>query len=648
MQMELEASHVIQMQEVKGHNPFVKAVDSIDESLKNKYSRRVSDEVVRKDKMDSSPKYSNHSELDTVNMEGQCGEIKKKILPGAEVQSSLKQEILQLEGRLQDQLGVRAVLEKAVGYKASAINLSHDSSMPMPAKELIKEIAVLEIEVMHLEQYLLSLYRKAFDQQISALSPTGKDSSKQPSRFQSGQFQETPKLDNSSKGGKPAVKPNHLKLPKKQIDPDMERSSVLLSEKQEGPSVQRSHSSLSQRAVSSARISPSEGSLARALRSSYSQPLSSIAKPQKQEGENASSGVISLADYLGTNIADIIPETPNKLSEEMVRCMAGIYCKLADPPLIYHATTSSPTSSFSSMSGVSPRNMGEVWSPGFKRESTLDARLINPFRVEGLKEFSGPYSAMVEVPLICRDRRRLRDVKDLLQNYNSFIHRLETVDPSKLNNDEKIAFWINIHNALLMHAYLVYGMPQNNVKKTSLLVKATFRVGGRFINAATIQGLILGCHTYSPGQWLRTLLYAKMKKHKAGNEWQAYSIEQPEPLLRFALCSGSHSDPAVRVYTPRRLFQQLQAAKEEFIRATVSIWKEQKILLPKAIDSYAKEMKLTSEAMVDMVQRYLPETLRMAIQRCQQRRSNKIVEWVPYNSSFRYLLSRDLVFPHIN
>ena len=40
-----------------------------------------------------------------------------------------------------------------------------------PATELIKEIAVLELEVSHLEQYLLSLYRKAFDQQSSSVSP---------------------------------------------------------------------------------------------------------------------------------------------------------------------------------------------------------------------------------------------------------------------------------------------------------------------------------------------------------------------------------------------------------------------------------------------------------------------------------------------
>ena len=50
--------------------------------------------------------------------------------------------------------------------------LTVDTALLQPATELIKEIAVLELEVVYLEQYLLSLYRKAFDQQVSSISPS--------------------------------------------------------------------------------------------------------------------------------------------------------------------------------------------------------------------------------------------------------------------------------------------------------------------------------------------------------------------------------------------------------------------------------------------------------------------------------------------
>lgn len=35
--------------------------------------------------------------------------------------------------------------------------------------------------------------------------------------------------------------------------------------------------------------------------------------------------------------------------------------------------------------------------------------------------------------------------------FRSLIVRLETIDPRKMKHEEKLAFWINVHNALVMH-----------------------------------------------------------------------------------------------------------------------------------------------------------------------------------------------------
>ena len=71
----------------------------------------------------------------------------------------------------------------------------------------------------------------------------------------------------------------------------------------------------------------------------------------------------------------------------------------------------------SSVSAFSPQDQHDMWSPGFRNNSSFDVRLDNPFHVEGLKEFSGPYSTMIEVPWIFRDSQKLGDVEHLLQNF---------------------------------------------------------------------------------------------------------------------------------------------------------------------------------------------------------------------------------------
>ncbi|XP_066331081.1 uncharacterized protein [Miscanthus floridulus] len=643
--------------EKKGHTAFAKAMKSFSSSERYRRSKRFLNGSYFEDTLRSSDK-TIVLPLPQVVKDKVKSDNSKEAQPGRGAQSTLRKEILQLEKHLKDQQVVRGALEKALGPNAAQVNLSPENPMPKAANELIREIATLELEVKNMEQYLLTLYRKAFEQQAPGFSPPDaapafpppdrREAPKLSVSSRSGQLQETPMALKSCKSrGDATLRSSYPPAHKKWNDPLADCCTSACSDRVVDSDVLRCQSALSYRGVCSSRILPSEDDcLARALRSCHSQPFSFV-----EEGETRASGMISLAEYLGTNVADHIPETPNNLSEEMVRCMAGIYCRLADPPLVHHGSSSSPSSSFSSTSAISPQYVGDMWSPHYKRETTLDSRLINPFHVEGLKEFSGPYNTMVEVPMISRDSRRLKEAEDLLQTYKLILYRLEAVDLRRMTDEEKIAFWVNIHNALLMHAYLKNGVPQNNLKKTSLLVKAACKIAGRNINAAVIQSIVLGCNTHCPGQWLRTLLYPRIKSKvsKAGHEWRAFAVAQSEPLLGFALCSGSHSDPAVRVYTPKRLFHQLEAAKEEFIRATAGVWKEQKLLLPKLVEVYAKDVKLSSQGLVDMVQRFLPESMRMAVQRCQQggRSSGKVVEWVPYNPAFRYLLARDLAFPHL-
>lgn len=560
-----------------------------------------------------------------------CVTTKKKQSSNAEIQISLRREIMLLEKRLQDQMAVRCALEKALGYKCSSHSVTTDVSIPKPATELIKEIAVLEVEVGHLEQYLLSLYRKAFDQQISSLSPSAIDDRvKSPLTTPRRRRLEFSTSDITSEKANLSAQENQF------VSNPQKEASCSGEEKLSDSSVHRCHSTISQCSTLSTKTSPPAEPLGKSLRACHSQPLSMM-----EYAQNASSNVVSLAEHLGTCISDHISETPNKISEDMIKCMSTIYSKLADPPPTNHGL-SSPTSSLSSISGFSPKDQCHMWSPGFRNDSSFDVRLDNPFHIEGLKEFSGPYSTMIEVQCIYRDNEKLGDIEHLLQNYRSLISRLEEIDPRKMTNEQKLAFWINIHNALVMHAFLAYGIPQNNMKRIFLLLKAAYNVGGHVVSADVIQNTILGCRMSRPGQWLRMLLPSRAK-FKAGDERQAYAIERTEPLLHFALCSGSHSDPAVRVYSPKRVIPELEEAKEEFIRATFGVRKDQKIVLPKLVEAFAKDSGLCPAGVLEMIQKSLPESLRKSIKRCQLGKSRKCIEWVAHNFTFRYLIMKELV-----
>ncbi|RRT61848.1 hypothetical protein B296_00017782 [Ensete ventricosum] len=360
-----------------------------------------SDKRIRTDKLDISVNSFHHVRMDMEEV-GQA-EIKKGPSPNYEVESSLKKEvpspkIQQLEKCLKDQFVVRQALEKALWHKSSAIDTSIDGYIP---------------KVVHLEQYLLSLYRRAFEQRISNVSPAAvEDVKKQQLISQSAPFPEAATHDIPFRKAESAFRSSHILLPRKSANKLCNEACPVNCQEKHGRGIHRSHSSLVPRSVRSAKWSPSAKNLARALGACHTLPLSLL-----KHGQDFNSGAISLADHLGTTIADYIPETPNKLSEDMIKSMCAIYCKLSDDHVGHHRLASSPTLSFSSRNTFSPCYVKELQSPYCKREAVHDAWLENSCCTERLKDFSGPYSVMVEVSSICKHSQRSSDLDEMLQNY---------------------------------------------------------------------------------------------------------------------------------------------------------------------------------------------------------------------------------------
>lgn len=94
---------------------------------------------------------------------------------------------------------------------------------------------------------------------------------------------------------------------------------------------------------------------------------------------------------------------------------------------------------------------------------------------------------------------------------------------------------------------------------------------------------------------------------------------------------------------PERVFQELESAKEEYIRATYGVSKNHKILLPKIIESFMKDSGLCPAGVMEMIQQSLPESLRKNVKQYQLGKSHRSIVWVPHNFTFRYLISKELI-----
>ncbi|KAJ6740285.1 hypothetical protein OIU79_000421 [Salix purpurea] len=312
---------------------------------------------------------------------------------------------------------------------------------------------------------------------------------------------------------------------------------------------------------------------------------------------------------------------PNKLTEDIVKCLSSIFLRMSTlKEKVVELGTFSSRASLSSPEGGG-NEMGDPYG------------MSTEFKIRDI----GSYKHLYAIEASSIDLNRTTSALFLLQRLKFLLGKLASANLQGLNHQQKLAFWINTYNLCMMNAILDHGIPETPEMVVALMQKATITVGGHLLNAITIEHFIL-----------RLPYHLKFTCPKAVNdEMKARSIfgfEWSEPLVTFALCCGSWSSPAVRVYTPSRVEEELEAAKRDYLQATVGISRTNKLIIPKLLDWYLLDFAKDMESLLDWVCLQLPSELRNEAVKCLERRGrdplSQLVQVMPYDFSFRLLLHR--------
>ncbi|KAK4843679.1 hypothetical protein QYF36_011392 [Acer negundo] len=500
--------------------------------------------------------------------------------------ASLEEDVEKLQSRLQQEKSMRMVLEKAMGRVSSTLSPGH-RHFASQTKELIAEIELLEEEVANREQHVLSLYRSIFENCVSR-----------------------PPSEQSSSMASPA----HAKhMSKKQ--PSIISSAFCSSKKFSLRPLQalvsvNDHGKRTFKTIDAPQFC---GKMDVHFKKTCSDPVKAHEKVPDIE---KTSMLRTLKDHLC--------QCPSKLSEEMVRCMAAVYCWLR---------------------GAASADPEKNRSPLLSRSST---NVILPRRGIG-EDCNWSCKSAVEVSWISTDKNQFSRASFAINNYRVLVEQLERVTVNQMEINTRTAFWINVYNALVMHAYLAYGIPHSSLRRLALFHKAAYNIGGHIISANAIEQSILCFHTHRMGRWLESILSTALRK-KSGDEKQLISSKlgllKSEPLACFALCTGAFSDPVLKVYTASNVKEELEAAKREFLQANILVKKSKKVFLPKVLERFAKEATISSDDLLKWVTENVDKKLQDSIQKCTDHKSNKkvsqMIEWLPYSTRFRYVFSKDL------
>ena len=162
----------------------------------------------------------------------------------------------------------------------------------------------------------------------------------------------------------------------------------------------------------------------------------------------------------------------------------------------------------------------------------------------------------------------------------------------------RLAFWINVYNALVLHAIVALGIRKSVHEVPFLFMRASYRIGGFHLSLDDIEHGVLRANARRPLPPLRP--FGRLDPRGA------LALETVDPRIHFALNCGAQSCPPVGTYRAQSIDQQLDLAARNFINQTVSLDGAGRVTCSRIFRWYRGDFE-TAGGLVPFLLRYLDE-----------------------------------------
>ncbi|XP_076462011.1 uncharacterized protein LOC143294531 [Babylonia areolata] len=146
---------------------------------------------------------------------------------------------------------------------------------------------------------------------------------------------------------------------------------------------------------------------------------------------------------------------------------------------------------------------------------------------------------------------------DEFRRYVQLARELQRVNLQECGREDKLAFFVNIYNALVIHANIVRGPPVNLWQRYKFFNTVKYIIGGYEYSLQDIENGVLRANRKGVGMLTRPFSKSDPRLSVA--------LETHEPLIHFGLVCGAKSCPPIKTYTPDEVVKQLSLAAEAFL-----------------------------------------------------------------------------------
>jgi len=265
------------------------------------------------------------------------------------------------------------------------------------------------------------------------------------------------------------------------------------------------------------------------------------------------------------------------------------------------------------------RNFGHSLEKGKDTEFRDDDSIYRLFEDDESTTLNSGMSSLCEprpAPQIAEELRRLilkmygqflsKDGKGVdyasMGNSNEFLSyikhtaELQRVKLEGMTREETLAFFINIYNALVIHATVVKGPPVNLWQRYKFFNTVSYTIGGYSFALNEIENGVLRSN--------RKAIGAVTKPFSKSDPRLKVALPAPEPKIHFALVCGAKSCPPIKTYTSAGVDEELSLAAEAFLEGEdgcVLNMPKREIRLSKIFQWYKEDFGTNNEELVQFV-----------------------------------------------
>jgi len=205
------------------------------------------------------------------------------------------------------------------------------------------------------------------------------------------------------------------------------------------------------------------------------------------------------------------------------------------------------------------------------------------------------------------------------------------------SHEEKLCFWINVYNLLLVHGY-ISSPPEKNAtieSKWNFFKKTKYNIGGSVYSLADIQFGILRSKMTTPQTFQNNL------GDLTNSSIHLHGLNKSEPRIDFALSWATKSSASLIIYHAGTIFEELENSTRNFLQKNIIINSESKeIIIPELISWFHIDFADTDERALSCLINYLTTEQKNSLQ--QQQKNAKIItspfSW-EFQFSFTHLIS---------